>query len=194
MFADLYEGIGGKIKKWAQWIFIVEAISSIIAGIICVCTDEDLVLYGFLAIFVGPIVAWVSSWILYAFGELVEDVHAIRYKEASSVEKAPIIQSAAPATPAPSTWVCTCGKMHHNYEMSCVCGMTKEKAKAAKSPAQSAAKPAERYLFQEKEKLPEFTARVSTWTCTCGKVHQDYESACSCGVTKQEAKAAQQKV
>lgn len=27
----------------------------------------------------GPIVAWVGSWILYAFGELVEDVHALRY-------------------------------------------------------------------------------------------------------------------
>ena len=35
-------------------------------------TDEDFILYGFLALVCGPIVALVGSWILYAFGELVE--------------------------------------------------------------------------------------------------------------------------
>ncbi len=37
---------------------------------------------GFLLICVfGPIVACVSSWILYAFGQITEDVHTIRNKE-----------------------------------------------------------------------------------------------------------------
>lgn len=36
-------------------------------------------------------------------------------------------------------------------------------------------------------------AGASEWTCTCGRNHKDYESSCVCGVTKIEAKAAQNK-
>ena len=81
MLENLYENIGGKIKNWAKWIFIIEAIGAIITGLVLLFTDEDLILYGLLTLVCGPIVAWVGSWILYAFGELVEDVHAIRDKE-----------------------------------------------------------------------------------------------------------------
>ena len=75
MLDNLYENIGGKIKNWAKWIFIVEAIGAIITGIV-LAIEEDI-LYIFIAIG-GPIVAWVSSWILYAFGELVENIHQIK--------------------------------------------------------------------------------------------------------------------
>lgn len=69
----LYSDIGKKIKNWAKWIFIVEAISSVIGAFAMIFTEEDvLVAIGFAMIFVGPLVAWVSSRILYAFGELVE--------------------------------------------------------------------------------------------------------------------------
>ena len=81
MLDTLYENIGGKIKNWAKWIFIIEAIGAIITGLVLLCTDEDLILYGLLTAICGPIVAYVSSWILYAFGELVEDVHVIRYNK-----------------------------------------------------------------------------------------------------------------
>ncbi len=77
MLDSLYENIGGKIKNWAKWIFIVEAIGAVIAGL-ALAVNEDA-LYIFIAI-VGPIIAWVGSWILYAFGELVDDTHAIRKK------------------------------------------------------------------------------------------------------------------
>jgi len=72
MFDNLYENIGGKIKSWAKWIFIVEAIGAIITGVVLMATDEDLIVYGLLTSVCGPIIAWVGSWILYAFGELVE--------------------------------------------------------------------------------------------------------------------------
>ena len=72
MLDNLYENIGSKIKNWAKWIFIIEAIGAIITGLVLLFTDEDLILYGFLTLVCGPIVAWVSSWILYGFGELVE--------------------------------------------------------------------------------------------------------------------------
>ena len=37
-----------------------------------IMTDEELIIYGLLTILLGPIVAWVSSWTLYGFGELVD--------------------------------------------------------------------------------------------------------------------------
>ncbi|MBE6783518.1 MAG: hypothetical protein E7536_05855 [Ruminococcaceae bacterium] len=76
-FDRLYENIGGKIKKWAKWIFIVEAIGAIIAGLVLIINvEEELILHGFLALIFGPVVAFVGSWILYAFGELVEKTAA----------------------------------------------------------------------------------------------------------------------
>ena len=89
MLDNLYENIGGKIKNWAKWIFIVEAICAIITSVALFSEaeyNEIFILYGFLTIILGPIVAWVGSWILYAFGQLVEDVHAMRDKEGTTKE------------------------------------------------------------------------------------------------------------
>ena len=77
MLDNLYENIGGKIKGLAKWAFIIEAIGSIITGIVLISADSDLGLYGLLTIFFGPVVAFVSTWILYAFGELVENTAII---------------------------------------------------------------------------------------------------------------------
>ena len=72
MFENLYDNIGNKIKGLAKTAFIVEAIGAVVTGLVLLFTDEDLILCGFLTLICGPIIAWVSSWILYAFGELVE--------------------------------------------------------------------------------------------------------------------------
>ena len=72
MLDNLYENIRGKIKSWAKWIFVIEAIGAVITGLVLLFTDEDLILYGLLTLVCGPIVAYIGSWILYAFGELVE--------------------------------------------------------------------------------------------------------------------------
>ena len=76
----MYDNIGGKIKGLAKTMFIVEAIGAVIMGIVLLATDDDLIFAGLLTLFCGPIIAWVSSWVLYAFGELVEDIHAMRNK------------------------------------------------------------------------------------------------------------------
>lgn len=72
MLDNLYDNIGKKIKDLAKGIFIIEAIGAIITGFVFFCIDEEFILYGLLILVFGPIVAWVGSWILYAFGELVE--------------------------------------------------------------------------------------------------------------------------
>ena len=68
----MYDNIGSKIKGLAKAIFIVEALAAVITGIALMATDEELILFGFLVMVVGPIVAWVSSWLLYGFGELID--------------------------------------------------------------------------------------------------------------------------
>jgi len=73
----MYDNIGGKIKGLAKASFIVVAIAEAITGIALMATDGDLILYGFLVMVVGPIVAWVSSWLLYGFGELIDKASEI---------------------------------------------------------------------------------------------------------------------
>ena len=65
----MYDNIGSKIKGLAKGTFIVETLAAVITGII-LWTDGDE-LWGPLVLFCGPIVAWISSWLLYGFGELI---------------------------------------------------------------------------------------------------------------------------
>lgn len=68
----MYDNIGEKIKGLAKAIFIVESIAAVIAGIALMASDEDLIPIGLLVLVLGPVVAWVSSWLLYGFGELID--------------------------------------------------------------------------------------------------------------------------
>lgn len=70
----MYDNIGEKIKSLAKASFIVEAIVAAIVGIALLASDEDLIFTGLLVLLVGPIIAWVSSWLLYGFGELINNV------------------------------------------------------------------------------------------------------------------------
>ena len=70
VFGGLYENIGKKIKGFAKGVFVVETLIAILGGI-AACAN-GLVSLGVIAMFIGPIVAWVSSWMLYALGELVD--------------------------------------------------------------------------------------------------------------------------
>ena len=69
----MFDNIGDKIKGLAQMVFVVEAIAAVITGIALMASDEDLILYGLLVLIAGPIIAWVSSWLLYGFGQLIEN-------------------------------------------------------------------------------------------------------------------------
>ena len=73
----MYDNIGRKIKGLAKAIFIAQGISMAITGIVLMCIDEDLILYGILSLILGPVLAWISSWLLYGFGELIDKVSDI---------------------------------------------------------------------------------------------------------------------
>ena len=82
MFYFLYENIGSKLKVLATVIFIAEAIGSIITGMVLSVYSRNGVYI--LICICGPIVAWVSSWILYAIGQIADDVQTIRYSKTVS--------------------------------------------------------------------------------------------------------------
>ena len=68
----MFEDIGKKIKGLALGVFWLETIGALIAGFAFMAMDEDLIGYGFLTMIVGPLAAWLSTLMLYAFGELVD--------------------------------------------------------------------------------------------------------------------------
>ena len=96
MLNKLYENIGTKVKYLAIGLFLFEAIGAIIIGIVMIFdqaeADYTNLIVGILVAIIGPIIALLSSWILYAFGELVADVHAVKNKYdplAEVIEKQP---------------------------------------------------------------------------------------------------------
>lgn len=91
-----FNNIGGKIKgfaKWSCWISILLIwIAAPVHLILLVSNDYTRGLWWLPVTYAiaGPLLIWFGSWILYAFGEFVEDIHALRAKTAP-----------APNTPAP---------------------------------------------------------------------------------------------
>ncbi len=67
-----YDNVGGKIKGLAKVIFGLEAFSAVIAGILIIAYDDDLAAFGIIFIFIGILLSWISSLVLYGFGELIE--------------------------------------------------------------------------------------------------------------------------
>ena len=119
MLDDLYENIGDKVKRLAKVVFAIESIAAIIYALVLMCTDA--VLAGLIVLVVGPLVAWVSSWVLYAFGELVEKTVAneshtknilkiLQDKESQNLTGEPTVKANKPR--AAHAWLCdNCGKM-----------------------------------------------------------------------------------
>lgn len=71
---SLYADIGKKIKGWAKWIFIIETIAAVISaiGMLLSSTYVWTIWVALSVLIFGPILAWISSWILYGFGELID--------------------------------------------------------------------------------------------------------------------------
>lgn len=77
----MFNNIGSKIKGLASVICFGGIILCIIIGIVVAALDEDLILAGFAIMILGALLSWVSSFVLYGFGELVENSAIIAGKE-----------------------------------------------------------------------------------------------------------------
>lgn len=83
----MYDNIGGKIKGLAKFLFLVDALAAVVSGIVMMGSDDDLVGLGFLVIFGGVLIAWVSTWLLYGFGQLIENSDIIAQEFSRKNEK-----------------------------------------------------------------------------------------------------------
>lgn len=151
----MYENIGEKIKALAKILFVVEIFVSVIGGLI-LSVALRYAMYGFAILLffgiavVGVIAAYISSMLLYGFGELISNSKKLVEigKEVNSNKTSANISAEQQATPVsynttlfqPQTteseeekrepnnneWKCPkCGKINQNYVGTCGCGETK---------------------------------------------------------------------
>lgn len=93
MFDNLFSDPGRRIKSYAGWCFVIGAIAFVIGGIVVMVMGSFLI--GLLWAGLGTLILYLSSLMIYAFGELVEST---KYAKISS-EKTP---SFAPAIREPA--------------------------------------------------------------------------------------------
>lgn len=86
----MYDNIGGKIKGLAKASFIIESIAGFFYGITLMTEDEDLIFLGILLWIFVPIIAYVMSWVLYGFGELIEKTCEIEYNTRVRTKKSDV--------------------------------------------------------------------------------------------------------
>lgn len=72
----MFDNIGNKIKILAQVVCWLGIIGSFVWGIIIMIEVESAI--AVLPIIVGPLVSWIGSFILYSWGETVENINEIK--------------------------------------------------------------------------------------------------------------------
>ena len=99
----MYNNIGLKIKILAVIIFVIESLAIFICGLsMCIYLQNGIY---FLIALLGPIIAWISSWLIYGFGEIIDKLGEI---EENTRPQVPPFQQAKNET----AWQCdTCGNM-----------------------------------------------------------------------------------
>ena len=103
-----FDNIGTKIKNFTKWYCWVSIVLMWIGAVILffVGTSDDDV-YFLMAIALGmavimPFAIWISSWVMYAFGELVESTMEMRdnnKKQLNEINKNVSISDQAPIVP-----------------------------------------------------------------------------------------------
>ena len=72
-----YNNIGNKIKSLAKGIFAAEAAGSIVTVIFLYVDWEYWEWWYFLILIGGPLAGWISSLLLYGFGEIIDKLCVI---------------------------------------------------------------------------------------------------------------------
>lgn len=133
----MFDHVGEKIKGLAATVFFFEAAACVVGGIALMAADDELILWGMLLLFLGPLVSLVFAWFLYAFGELVESSKETAENtrkmvtllttenKKQTVTPSSQTQDSAGETsvPAPHSWRCNhCGKMRSGTHYCEHCG------------------------------------------------------------------------
>ncbi|MDO4156827.1 MAG: hypothetical protein Q4D37_08630 [Oscillospiraceae bacterium] len=90
----LFKNAGPKLKVLAIIIFVISLIIGEIIGIAAIAAGADsyygggmFITIGVILVIISPLLAWLSAIVVYAFGELCENVNSIRYYAAQTKEK-----------------------------------------------------------------------------------------------------------
>ena len=84
----MFDNIGKKIKILAYVLTWVGIIASVITGIAMMNSFESIVkTIGLIVLIVGSLLSWASSFIIYGFGQLIENTDIIAGRNKSSDSK-----------------------------------------------------------------------------------------------------------
>lgn len=81
----MFNNVGAKLKATAKVIVWIGITVCIISGFVMLVSAEDAVLIGLLIMTVGSLLSWISSLLLYGFGELIENSQIIADKKNTAV-------------------------------------------------------------------------------------------------------------
>ena len=81
----MFDDIGGKIKIIGQIFCWVGIACAVIAGALCIAYGQTV--SGLLIAMVGSLVAWISSIMIYGFGQLVQNSDIIAENTDCLVDK-----------------------------------------------------------------------------------------------------------
>ena len=83
----MFSNVGSKLKVFAKITAWIGIVICVIYGFVMLVSMEGMALIGLLIMTVGSLVAWISSLVLYGFGELVENSSIIANKKNTSFPK-----------------------------------------------------------------------------------------------------------
>ena len=119
----MFENISDKIKTLAKITTIVGIAFSIIFGL-CFLIVLNQILLGLAIAVLGSLASWVGSFVLYGFGELIENTSRPVYTQSNSLvkptgtneEHKPFYANTATA---PKEWYCSCGALNSGSSTEC---------------------------------------------------------------------------
>ncbi len=83
----MFNNVGGKIKAIAKVVAWIGIVICVIYGFVLLVSVEDMALVGLIVMTVGSLLSWVSSLVLYGFGELIDNSAVIANKKESAPTK-----------------------------------------------------------------------------------------------------------
>ena len=98
----MFDNIGSKIKSLAQIVCWLGIIVSAVSGLAIMISNEETVFVGLLIILLGSIGSWIGSFVLYGFGQLIENSDTLVEISKHSISKAPK-ESSVPTSPNTDT-------------------------------------------------------------------------------------------
>ncbi len=78
---DMFENVGGKIKSFSKVLCWLGIVGSVIGAIVLWSNNswyQSTIGIGFVVLIAGSLSSWLSSMFLYAFGQITEDIRALR--------------------------------------------------------------------------------------------------------------------